>query len=674
MKNSIEDKLDGDSCCMTEKCGEQLFTISPNETEEKGRQNSNQLVVGRTTVFHSKFSPIRKLVFSVLHTNKTKHYSIASMSKNDNKRPLFIWNNCNNQNDDDKSTEDEKKNLLKSGKKKHFLYYIKPKSWFKRKAPKVKEVSRKDNKISTDENSNTSSNCTENDFSKYASFMCFPGEPMKTVKMKTFSLPLNNNIIKSKNVSQKFYHDDKKKDGNLTVEQFAFPKVSGYQITKHIAYGGFSSVYKAKHLLTSVSVAIKNINIQKMASDNGKIIDNGDDDDGIPFHEKYEKELKMLRNEKSILQKMNHKHIVKLFQVIESPDLKYFTLVTELCDGLDLFDEILQNGAFNYNDTRHIYSQFILGLHYLHTHNIAHLDLKPENIIVSKTGHVKIIDFGMALEFTYADTTMASLGDLKVDEVINDSNRHKIKIIRGCGTLKYMGPEILKSEPFNPFQADIWASGLILYVMIKGSFLFDGAYKDDVLEEIRKKFDVIRAKSYSPHTTVKRGGKRTVNTTYLCHTRYPISTPTKIKIKNHSPKCLYFTHYRDIDDLLVNMLRVHPYRRWDTDQIICKADFIIKDPIICYEIEKRKERRKKSSKTSLCGLMGQIRTDSICDLIVDDKVKLDDKRLKQMKALGYCAQSTKESIKNNLYDTPHSIYNLLGFQQQQKNTSTIIDG
>uniref|UniRef100_A0A0K0ENQ2 Protein kinase domain-containing protein n=1 Tax=Strongyloides stercoralis TaxID=6248 RepID=A0A0K0ENQ2_STRER len=622
-----------------------LYTISPNEREKRRRQINNHSV-DTTLLNYSNFSSIHKLVYLVLHINKSKNYSIPSMTKNDNKRPLFIWNDCGDQDEDNKIIESNKKNCIENNKKKNLFHYIKSKSWFKSKIPHSNEGSLKNTNNCI--NKDFSKTIIKNDLLKYGSNICLSNNQLSTICIKTHSLPT---IIYDKNVkdSHKIYHDDKKMDDNLAIQQSFSLKINGYQITKHIAFGGFSTVYKAKHLLTSVLVAIKHIDIKKMASDNGKFID--DDNNEIPFHEKYEKELKMLKNEKSILQKMNHKHIVKLYHVIESPDLKYFTLITELCNGLDLFDEILQNGAFNYTDTKHIYSQFIIGLHYLHTHNIAHLDLKPENIIVSKIGHVKIIDFGMALEFTHADTTMASFSDLKVDEIINDSNRHKIKIIRGCGTLKYMGPEILKSEPFNPFKADIWAAGLILYVMIKGSFLFDGNHKDDVLDEIKKKFDIIRAQSFSPHNGKK---KEIIDRKYLYHTRYPILTSSVVKIKNQSSK--------------FNMLRIHPYRRWDTDQILCKGDFIIKDTNICNEIEKRKKIRKRNGKKLFCGLLGQLKTNNINDSILEDKIKFDDKRLKQMKALGYPIQSTKESIRKNLYDTPHSIYNLLGVQNQQKNT------
>ncbi|CEF69970.1 Maternal embryonic leucine zipper kinase [Strongyloides ratti] len=639
---------------MIVKGGGHLYTISPNETEERRRQNNNH-IVDRTSLIHSKFSSVHKLVYSVLHTNISKHYSIPSMIKNDNRRPLFIWNNFNNQNNDEKIIELNKKISTEDNKKKCFFRYIKPTFWFKNKNHQLNEELFESNNIYNKKDCST--NIHESDISKFGSFMCLSNELKSTIHTKTSSLPTNINI-KCKSNSCMFDHDDKKTDQTFIIEQSLCPKINGYQIIKHIAYGGFSTVYQAKHLLTSVLVAIKHVDIKKMAVENGKNIS----DTNIPFHEKYKKELKMLKNEKSILQKMNHKHIVKLYHVIESPDLKYFTFVTELCDGLDLFDEILKNGPFNYIDTKYIYSQFIFGLHYLHTHNIAHLDLKPENVIVSKIGHVKIIDFGMALEFTHADTTMASFGDLKIDEIINDSNRHKIKIVSGCGTLKYMGPEILRSEPFNPFQADIWAAGLILYVMIKGSFLFDGTYKNDVLDEIKKKFDVMRAKSHSPHIGKK---KEIIDRGYLYHTRYPIITSSVVKIKNQSSKFLYFTQYHDIDYLLVNMLRIHPYRRWNTDQIISKTDFIIKDTTVCHEIEKRKKIRKRSSKTSFCGLVGQLKTNSINDITIEDKIKFDDKRLKQMKALGYCIQSTKESIRKNLYDTPHSIYNLLGVQHQQ---------
>uniref|UniRef100_A0A0N4ZZF9 Protein kinase domain-containing protein n=1 Tax=Parastrongyloides trichosuri TaxID=131310 RepID=A0A0N4ZZF9_PARTI len=653
----------------------QLCTISPDKREEgENARRNNQNFGGRRILLHSKFSPLRKLVHSILTSNKNSnnlYYNATSMINESIERPLYTWNIINQinesdtfihfSNDDIIDQNDEEKGRRRRNK---LFYYINPKTWFKSKKEYLRKTSStKEDPTCTNSNSIISSSHNEENLSlKLLSYGCLNVEGKKSSNpgIRTLSLPSELGI-KSLIGGGKYLHDDNNVKNNDDNE--VFPKVPGYLVLNRIAYGGFSTVYKAKHLLTSVNVAIKHVDLTKMASDEMKYVN-----DERPFPEKYEKEIKMFKSEKSILQRVNHKHIVKLLQIIEDNTLHSFSFITELCDGLDLFDEILKNGSFNYNDTRHIFSQFISGLHYLHTHNIAHLDLKPENVIVSIDGTVKIIDFGMALQFFRADTGMAAFGDLEVDEVINDLNRHKIKINRGCGTLKYMGPEILRCEPFNPFQADIWAAGLILYVMIQGSFLFDGNAKDDVLDEIKRKFEDIRAKSSSPRFVKNRVNEK-VDASLLCHNRYPIATTTgMMKIRKNS-KNLYFTIYPDIDDLLLNMLRIHPYRRWNTDNIITKVSFIIKDEKTCQEIERRRNRMRRCNRKSFCGLMGQLRTmSSVEDDIDEEEIQFDHNRLKQMKALGYSLESTKESIKNNLFDNAHSVYNILGAQQQKEVT------
>ena len=108
-----------------------------------------------------------------------------------------------------------------------------------------------------------------------------------------------------------------------------------------------------------------------------------------------DKEKTRLKFEIDILKNLDHPNILRLYEVFE--DKKYIYLVTELCYGGELFDEILKRKTFTEKDAAVVIKQVLSAIAYCHDKNVAHRDLKPENILLntkSNTEIVKIIDFG----------------------------------------------------------------------------------------------------------------------------------------------------------------------------------------------------------------------------------------------------------------------------------------
>lgn len=87
------------------------------------------------------------------------------------------------------------------------------------------------------------------------------------------------------------------------------------------------------------------------------------------------------------------------------------------------------------------------GLDYLHSHKIAHGDLKPDNLLLGANGHIKIADFG--------SSQLTRVGDL---------------VNRSAGTPAFMAPEMCTGEPYHARLADVWALGVCLYMFIFGEF------------------------------------------------------------------------------------------------------------------------------------------------------------------------------------------------------------
>ncbi|KAK9498719.1 hypothetical protein O3M35_003292 [Rhynocoris fuscipes] len=152
----------------------------------------------------------------------------------------------------------------------------------------------------------------------------------------------------------------------------------------------------------------------------------------------------MIENEVAILRVVNHPNIIQLIAEYDTPNELY--LVMELVKGGDLFDAISRAVKFPEGDARVMTQNLASALAYLHEHNIVHRDIKPENLLVEMEGErlktLKVGDFGLAQ---------------KVDQ----------PLFTVCGTPTYVAPEILNETGYG-LEIDVWAMGVILYIMLCG--------------------------------------------------------------------------------------------------------------------------------------------------------------------------------------------------------------
>lgn len=159
----------------------------------------------------------------------------------------------------------------------------------------------------------------------------------------------------------------------------------------------------------------------------------------------------------SILKKLSHHNIIKLESVIHTENI--LTLVFEFVDF-----ELLPFVEKNKNPLP-LMKQLVEGVHYLHTQDVVHRDLKPQNILVSKNGVLKIADFGLARNMEIKLPPYSS-------EVV---------------TLWYRSPELLLGSADYNAYIDIWSLGCIMYEMLSLKPLFPGEDKDDQLRLIKVK-------------------------------------------------------------------------------------------------------------------------------------------------------------------------------------------
>ena len=239
-------------------------------------------------------------------------------------------------------------------------------------------------------------------------------------------------------------------------------KLSHYEIGKIIGKGAYAVVKVCKNKITQEKFAMK-IYEKKNLKDH--II------------------KKCITKEIEILKKLNHPNIVKLYDVIYTE--KYFLLIQELVNGISLRDyyntEIRNQKSLSENKYKLLtlfFKQIFSAFAHIHKKNIAHRDIKLENILLTKNNEIKIIDFGFGM--------------------YNPRN-YSQKFF--CGTPNYMAPEIILKKEYNGEKADIWSLGVLVYKLFCADFPFKGKNQKELYKDIiRGKYKI---KEYVPECVKK---------------------------------------------------------------------------------------------------------------------------------------------------------------------------
>ncbi|KAG7366008.1 serine/threonine kinase [Nitzschia inconspicua] len=176
-----------------------------------------------------------------------------------------------------------------------------------------------------------------------------------------------------------------------------------------------------------------------------------------------------------------HPHLISLHEHFETDDS--FILVLDFIQGGELFDHLIENGAYSEMDASRITREVASALNFLHGIGIVHADLKPENILLSTTRRgdsvTKVADFGTAV---FVETN--SRDDNKRDDDGRIKSRTSIQQVYGAPTPAYCPPgSIQRTEPIQP-ATDMWALGVIVFIMLTGCHPYDvsGKATDEEIE------------------------------------------------------------------------------------------------------------------------------------------------------------------------------------------------
>lgn len=214
-----------------------------------------------------------------------------------------------------------------------------------------------------------------------------------------------------------------------------------YELGKELGRGGFSVVREAVNKITKEKVAVKFIE--------KKFVD--------------QEELKLLQREIDIMARVQHKNVLRLFEIFDTAS--QLSLVMELVNGGELFYKIVDKGSYSEMEARDIVRQLVEGVDYLHNQGIAHRDLKPENLLCSELDDgkmvIKIADFGLSKAFNGENALETS-----------------------CGTPDYAAPEVLRMDGAYDKSVDLWSIGVITYVLLCGFPPFYGKSQAQLFEKI----------------------------------------------------------------------------------------------------------------------------------------------------------------------------------------------
>ncbi|KJA23602.1 hypothetical protein HYPSUDRAFT_76926 [Hypholoma sublateritium FD-334 SS-4] len=173
-----------------------------------------------------------------------------------------------------------------------------------------------------------------------------------------------------------------------------------------------------------------------------------------------EHNLLAVEREIVVMKLIDHPNIMKLYDVWETSTSLY--LILEYVQGGELFDYLCSKGRRPTAEALDYFQQIICAVDYCHRFNIAHRDLKLENILIDHESNIKVADFGMA---TWQDNSRGKL--LKTS----------------CGSPHYAAPEIISGRPYDGATSDIWSCGIILYALLAAKLPFDD---DDCPTLLRK--------------------------------------------------------------------------------------------------------------------------------------------------------------------------------------------
>ncbi|XP_071952251.1 microtubule-associated serine/threonine-protein kinase 3-like isoform X3 [Antedon mediterranea] len=227
------------------------------------------------------------------------------------------------------------------------------------------------------------------------------------------------------------------------------PSEDDFENLKIISNGAYGAVYLVKHKRLQQRFAMKKICKHNLVLRN---------------------QVEQVFAERDILSFAENPFVVGMYCSFETK--KHLCLVMEYVEGGDVATLLKNIGALPFDTARLYFAEAVLAIEYLHSYGIVHRDIKPDNLLITSTGHIKLTDFGLSRMGIMSLTT-----NLFEDSLDKDTAQFKDQQV--CGTPQYIAPEVILRQGYGK-PVDWWSMGICLYEFLVGCPPFFGDTPDEL--------------------------------------------------------------------------------------------------------------------------------------------------------------------------------------------------
>ncbi|CAI5529197.1 unnamed protein product [Closterium sp. Naga37s-1] len=256
-------------------------------------------------------------------------------------------------------------------------------------------------------------------------------------------------------------------------------------------------------------------------------------------------QVEHVKAERNLLAEVESKCIVQLYCSFQDDEFLY--LVMEYLPGGDMMTLLMRKDTLTEDEARFYVGETVLAIESIHKHNYVHRDIKPDNLLLDRHGHMKLSDFGLCkpldtstfpavdveeaaamLSNASLDSTHPGSGRSQAEQLQNWQKNRRTLAYSTVGTPDYIAPEVLLKKGYS-LECDWWSMGAIMYEMLIG---YPPFYSDDPMTTCRKIVNWRTHLKFPEEVIISREARDLI-CRLLCDVEHRLGTRSVGDIKNH---------------------------------------------------------------------------------------------------------------------------------------------